>query len=84
MEGLRSRLTERGRSKSPQAAASSQTPPLLGRGDHTLADLEALLAELRKVLSQLGNQRPPPAGERHGETTNYFNVAAAPSEQVNH
>ena len=75
---LKNALEERdGRQQSPEIKATSvgsQTPPLV-QGTHTMADLEAILAELRNLLEQLGRRT-------QGDTTNYFNISRNPQDQV--
>ena len=56
------------------ASVGSQTPPLIN-GSHSMADLEAILTELRNLMDQLGNRT-------QGDTTNYFNLSRQPQDKV--
>lgn len=78
MEALQKRLADtREDSVDVHTSVGSQTPPLV-QGNHTMAELEGILSELRRLLEQLN------ARGRSKETTNYFNLSSAqqPPDQV--
>ena len=78
LEALQSRLAhDREGSVDAHTSVGSQTPPLV-QGNHTMAELEGILTELRGLLEQLS------ARGRSKETTNYFNLSSSqqPTDQV--